>query len=300
MRYFIATVCAWAIAACAYGQTAPNEAEKILGFADSLYKRQDYYRAITEYERFVFLFPRHSATPKTQLQIGIAYLKGQKPELAARRFQDLSERFQGQAVADQASLLLAETFYSMEQYARAIEVLNQYLRANTNANVDAARTLQGLCYLREGRPHDVPIALQPIKQNSTMKTSAEAIEHALSVYDQIPRKSPWVAGGLSALLPGAGQLYNHRPRDAALAFLLTGLFGWATYEAYERNEVVTGTGLAVLTFAWYSGNVYNACNGANKYNREQQRLFFDNLQVRCGYPLFSGSESWGVGVGFRF
>ena len=79
--------------------------------------------------------------------------------------------------------------------------------------------------------------------------------------------------GVLALFPGAGHLYCGRPRDAALAFLFTGAFAWATVEAFEQNHEELGIALGLVTLAFYAGSIFSAVNVAHKFNdREERRL----------------------------
>src|SRR3990170_2027757 len=46
---------------CVHAQE--SSPEKIMSFADHLYEQGDYYRAITEYERVIFFYPKHPLAP---------------------------------------------------------------------------------------------------------------------------------------------------------------------------------------------------------------------------------------------
>ncbi len=79
---------------------------QILTFGNSLYKEEDYYRAITEYKRFIHFYPNHSLTNKIKFQIGFSYLKGQKWDAALPYFQSLSQDLN---LKEEASFALAQT-----------------------------------------------------------------------------------------------------------------------------------------------------------------------------------------------
>ncbi len=48
-----------------------TEADQLLGFAEALFHDGDYFRAITEYKRFLFLYPADARAGRVQLQIGL-------------------------------------------------------------------------------------------------------------------------------------------------------------------------------------------------------------------------------------
>ena len=54
-----------------------NKPQWILKFADSLADTGDFYRAITEYKRSLFLFPNYEKNEWVNLQIGKLYTLGQ-------------------------------------------------------------------------------------------------------------------------------------------------------------------------------------------------------------------------------
>src|SRR5262245_20242248 len=50
-----------------------TDADQSLGFADALFSDGDYFRAITEYKRFLFLYPTEARAGRVQLQVGLSY-----------------------------------------------------------------------------------------------------------------------------------------------------------------------------------------------------------------------------------
>ncbi len=92
---------------------------------------------------------------------------------------------------------------------------------------------------------------------------------ALAAHDRLLRarcKRPWLAGLLSAVLPGAGQVYAGSWQGAAVSFLLNGVLVGATVEL-ARNELyfsAAATGLAASIF--YVGNILNAADLADRQN----------------------------------
>ena len=63
-----------------------------LRVADAFMEEKEYYRAITEYKRFLFLFPDSTECDYALLQTGIAYLSGGDNDGAVRNLEALRER----------------------------------------------------------------------------------------------------------------------------------------------------------------------------------------------------------------
>lgn len=87
-------------------------------------------------------------------------------------------------------------------------------------------------------------------------------------------RSPALAGSLSAVLPGAGQLYAGAPRDALSALLVNGALIGATTGLVLREQYIGASLTGVLALSFYTGNIYAAVNATHKRNRrlEQERL----------------------------
>lgn len=279
-----------------------QSAEKMLSFADHLYDNGDYYRAITEYERFIFFYPGHVLSKQAKFQIGMCYLKGEKFSQAVQRFRALSNEYPGDEIGRKALFMLAESYYQKKDYSLAIDVLLRFLDTYPqDSQADAARIKLGWAYLRKGDWRQAQDAFQGLPQDSPLHMQAEGLSKETGRYPDIPKKSPYLAGGLSAVLPGAGQLYVGRPMDAAASFLLNGLFIWATVDAFKKDNNVTGGILLFFESGWYLGNVYNAVSSAHKYNKKAEQDFLDGLQGQYGLSLIQDENGQRfLALSFRF
>ena len=86
----------------------------------------------------------------------------------------------------------------------------------------------------------------------------------------LPRKSPWVAGTLSAVIPGLGKGYLGRWPDGLISFT-TGAATVAVAVLGFRDDGVRSTkgwALGALGAVFYGGNVYGSAVGARVANRE--------------------------------
>src|SRR5690554_3226221 len=63
-----------------------------LGFADTLFAQQDFYRAVTEYKRFVYLNPGHPEVARARLNMARATIAAQRWEDARVMLEDLLEK----------------------------------------------------------------------------------------------------------------------------------------------------------------------------------------------------------------
>jgi len=276
--------------------------EKSISFADSLFERGDYYRAITEYERVIFFYPDHPLTKTARFQIALCYLKGDRLDQAIDRLRALSKELPNEEVGRKAYFMLGEAHYQKREYSRAADIFATYIETYPgDEHIDAARIKIGWSYLRQGQWRQAADEFRKLPPDSPLHAQAEGLAEGSENYPGIPTKSPSFAGGLSAVLPGAGQLYINRRGDALVSFLLNGAFIWATVEAFQNDNNVTGGILLFFESGWYLGNIYNAVSGAHKYNQRAEKQFLDGLQdkYRVSY-LYDGRGGSMVAFTVRF
>jgi hypothetical protein len=84
-------------------------------------------------------------------------------------------------------------------------------------------------------------------------------------------RSPWLAGFLSAILPGAGRAYIDRWGDGVFSLILVGApAGVGAYE-FTRSGVSSVGGWILTSIAglFYLGDIYGSAVGAVLFNRQQ-------------------------------
>lgn len=268
----------------------PN-AETIKSFADHLYETGDYYRAITEYERLLFFHPSHALAPQAHYQIAMAYLEGGKYTQAIKRLRDLSNTHADREIGRKSLLSLAEAYIRKQDLHLALDKLEEFLSSYPNdSRADAVRIRIGWVNLLLGEWQQAGAEFKSVPAGSAEQDRAEKLAGESIKFPELPRKSPALAGALSAVLPGAGQLYVGRPADATTSFLLNGLFIWATVEAFNNDNDVTGGILLFFESGWYFGNIYNAMSSAHKYNRREEQRFLDDLRGRYGISYLRDAQ----------
>lgn len=91
-------------------------------------------------------------------------------------------------------------------------------------------------------------------------------------------KSPALAGVLSAVLPGSGQLYSGSLQAAAVTFVLNSLFIGATVELARDKQYVTAAAAGTAASFFYVGGIINAADLARRRNRLAQEPVADELE----------------------
>lgn len=102
----------------------------------------------------------------------------------------------------------------------------------------------------------------------------QTTEKSILMISELKNKNPWVAGTLSAVMPGLGKAYNGKPLQGLSALMICASLGYQTYEAYQNRKAsiaplyVFGS----LMGAFYVGNIYGSAIGVtvskNRLNAE--------------------------------
>lgn len=126
------------------------------------------------------------------------------------------------------------------------------------------------------------IALAALPDEDRFATAARSLDpRALALgrrYHAARVKSPALAGVMSAVLPGSGQLYAGSLQAAAVTFVLNSLFIGATVELARDKEYVTAAAAGTAASVFYLGGIINAADLARRRNRIAQQPYADELE----------------------
>lgn len=266
------------------------------GLAEHLLHSGEYYRAITEYKRFLYYFPEEDRAPLAALRIAEAFVRGQWWEEGLEAVQQVpSEDLHGE---QKAWLQLLRGI--CEAQLGRLEEAQRSFRAVLDLSQDPqirerAQYLLGETLAIADKWEDAAQALERVSPQSGLFGKASHRAKLIRSQTPFPEKSPWLAGLLAALLPGAGHLYTGRWRDAGLTFSVNAAFIAATTEAIYKDDKALAGGLAMLELLWYSGNIFSAVGGAHKYNRRVRRELLEEIHLPSGglgAPQSLEGEGW--------
>jgi TM2 domain-containing membrane protein YozV len=95
-----------------------------------------------------------------------------------------------------------------------------------------------------------------------------ALVQALNYWKEHPRKSPFVAGTLSTILPGAGKVYAGRWKDGLVSLLFVGANAYSAYRGFSSGGIQSPYGwlFGGLSAGFYIGGIYGSQKAARIYN----------------------------------
>jgi len=269
-----------------------SAAAPLFGFAYALYEAGEYYRAIGEFQRFLFFQPEHPLASEAQLTIGLAFFCGEHWLQAFEVFRAVARAAQAAPTGHMAALWMAETRAQGGDYAQAIrfyqEVISQYPGTSV---ADRASYLIGWGLMRQRQWDLARQAFDTVEPQSFYADSARRLAATLDPPPVLPHRSPTVARLFSTVLPGAGQIYTGDTLDGLIglgvhAALLAGTVG-AISAGLEAAAAVS----AFFTWGFYSNQRANAAANAQDFNTQAEERFIGQLAAQerpflQAYPRF--------------
>ncbi|MFO7675165.1 MAG: membrane protein insertion efficiency factor YidD [bacterium] len=237
--------------------------DEAAGFVRWLWYRRDWHRAGVELTRVAWLLTDSTAAALARLAAGEAFLRAGEHDAARASFLDALPR------AGTAALLgAARADFAAERYDSCRTLLSRSPGRGTERD---AQVLAGWCRYRERRFADAALVFAGLND-------PELAPLARMDGRDIPRRSRALAMLLSAVVPGAGQVYSGRAGDGAYSFLAVAGSGlltwWFGSDAPRRDPDFVKTGIfGVTTAISYAGAVHGAGIAARDFNRWQERRY---------------------------
>ncbi|MDO9516348.1 MAG: tetratricopeptide repeat protein [Syntrophales bacterium] len=270
----------------------PGNCGKQFAFAESLFAESDFYRAIGEYKRLMFLCPGSAALrEKAYFKIGLSYFRAKKWQSAREAFDAFLVNFPDSRMASEALYFKGMSEKSLSLHEEALATFARIIEAETGEDRGRAIYQSALVLVDMERWERAGEMLSRIPEGSTLYDSAGVFSAGLENIGNLPYKSPSVAGTLAAVLPGAGHLYTRRPKDALVSFLLNGLFIWSAVELFDDEKYVTGGIVTFFELGWYSGNIYSAVTSAHKFNKRTKESFLQGLRDRVNLSYLHDADN---------
>lgn len=263
--------------------------ENVLKFAGFLYEQGDYIRAAGEYQRYLFYLSEESKkSEQIRYKIALCYRFAGENEQAIRSFEMLLQSHPQSQFASRVYYQIGATYFLMDQFEKSARFLRETLPHITNTQQHAeAEQLIGLSYLMQRQWSEADEIFKTLEESSIISVREKAsVYHSYAeAGTHLPNRSPFLAGTLSTIVPGAGRLYTGRIGDALTSLLTVGISGWQAYDGFRRDGISSAKGWTLGTIGGilYVGNIYGSVVAARVYNRRIEDEFLATVSVELPY-----------------
>lgn len=245
-----------------YGQQdSEPEIQRKITFADYLFNTQQYEFAAEEYLKLIYSYPDNS------------YLK--KRALESFR---LNNNFE-------SGIYFSKRFFD-PQDSSSIKFYPEIVKLRLSANMPVLAegvmvdSLEFEKWYYESLLLDYMISEQwnEVHRNANKIKYSDLLQFTLNTPDNY-YLSPFLAGTMSAIIPGSGKFYAKRWKDGISSLLFVGLTAFQSYRGFEKNgvESVYGWIMGGLSFSFYLGNIYGSVKAAKDYNQNLNERYKENI-----------------------
>ena len=111
----------------AYESKEYIDAASIMAFADNLSHNGHHFRAVMEYERLIYFYPKHSDIPKARFKIACSMKSSANYTPALQLFTSLAKEYEGISPGIEAFSQKAEIFYLTHDYPSALKQYKKFI-----------------------------------------------------------------------------------------------------------------------------------------------------------------------------
>ena len=232
--------------------------ERTYQFAKYLNQSGQYKLASIEFERLVFLEPQVDSLKFSLLD---CYLLDQNYAAVYRRSTQLNNQNNSSSISLQSYGSFA--LISDKKHTEASRFINE------QSQMDAERKAyyNAWNFIIQNKFQEAALTAAPFKSNTAFSGITQ-IENEVQV---LPRKSPLLAGALSAVIPGAGKWYARERKDAVVGFITVSMIAYQAFRGFRKDgqKSVYGWISAGLGAGFYLGNIYGSVKSAKRFNSRQ-------------------------------
>lgn len=251
-------------------------------YAEQLFESGDYRAARLAYKRLLFYHSDIELRDIADYRIAQTYYYQNEATRAEGLFRKFSTVHPNSPLRFQSQLMLGQLHFDAGEYSLARTTLFELLHTSTEPEVmAAAHYLRGWCYIHTT---DWNKAISELRQVNTSEMvvfrekKASELADTLLAETPLPSKSPQVAGWLSTVVPGSGQLYVGKVKEGVLAAALSGTFIYLVVDAIRDRRYVDSAGLFFVGWQFYWGNRADARQFATEYNTHREQEFIEMLK----------------------
>ncbi len=254
--------------------TFTNELQKQFDFAKTLYDKEDYFDAVTEFKRLLFFDKDSAYTFEANYMIGKCYKEGAKFSKAILYFTYAEWSAHNSDELYDCRISIIRTNILRRTTSNAIMLLDSLQKdSRFKDKLNDIYYWKGWAYIFADNWEQASETFGKISNEQPLKILCDKVISE--------RYSVTVANILSVVIPGAGQIYTGNILSGMLSFGWNLLWGYITVNSIVENRVLDGIFVGdLLWLRFYFGNLQNAKKFAIERNIEISNKALSYLQYK--------------------
>lgn len=247
-----------------------NYSKDLFDFALYLYKENQYYRAISEFQRFIFYFPDDKRVPEASLYIAKSYFFGEQYDEVIRYSTNSLKNINDNRLKDKFYFYIASSYLLKNEYEKSLKIfknLKDFSSDNTISEYSHYKLIWVFIFQHKwNEAFSEVLEFQKKRPESKLVNELKFLKDDLKPGINFKKISPTLSAIFSAIIPGAGQVYAKRPGDGIVAFIFVSALTYGSYYYYKNGPKEIFVGICFFNVLFYAGNIYTAFSSAHKYN----------------------------------
>jgi tetratricopeptide (TPR) repeat protein len=240
-------------------------------FAEYLSKSGQYDLAAREYERLIFMNNQNDTLKSSLFSM---YRRAGKYDEGINRVKQLYENLNeipANSALEYSKLLLLKSDY---------KIVNDFLQSNQTIKQPDKVILTATSEILQDNYKQAKEILAVLKPDD--HKLASDFQNVVNQAFKVKKKSPAVAGLMSAIVPGTGRFYARDWRDGIVSMIFTSIMAFQSYRGFSKSGVESTRGwiYGAVGLGFYLGNIHGSVVSAKNYNRKSYqgiRSKVDNL-----------------------
>ena len=260
----------------------PTTAAVESAFADSLFREGDYLNAAHEYKRLLFLHPDTPQSDFIAFRVAASYQNAGKLENAIRAYQFVIDTYPESLLVARAKNNIAQCHILLSNSEQGITSLKRFLTEHKESDLaPRVHFTIGMLHIDKGEWIEANRAWSNVSlayPESPFAKISDRLGEKIKNIETLPRRSPIIAGALSVLIPGSGQVYTGRTIDGLYAFVNVAVLGGASFYYADRGRYEVVVPIGILGAFFYGNSIYQSIQNAHTFNRQQEQRFRNRIQ----------------------
>jgi hypothetical protein len=231
-------------------------------YAEYLSSSMQYALAAEEYERLVY-FDSSSVGYKYNL-IKSYRLSGDLKSGIKRIYS-----FYGKSL-DTMPQMMASEYVKLQLLTDSLPAAGVFILQQNKLSPENRAVYQSYNLLLRGQYREAGLFAQ--ESASRYPDFPSAVLNLSQKAGKMKMKSPVVAAGFSAVIPGTGKFYTRNWSDGLFSMLFVAGNAWQAYRGFNEHGIKSGYGwaFASLSTSFYIGNIIGSVKAAKRYNKNKR------------------------------
>ena len=231
-------------------------------YAEYLFSSRQHTLAAEEFERLVY-FDRNNINFKYYL------IKSYRLSGDLNSGIDRIYSFYGSSL-DTMPQIMATEFVKLELLSDSLSVFRTFIQQKNRLSLENKAVVQSCDLLLNGDYEQANLLAEDAAgKNPDFPRDIKILSEKAA---RIKFKSPVIAAGFSAIIPGTGKFYTKNWADGVVSMLFVVANAWQAYRGFNEHGVKSGYGwtFASLSVSFYIGNIFGAVKAAKRYNKNKK------------------------------